>query len=382
MRNTVGTIGSAHIEIPVEVYSCYAVGANTQGQLTGTDDQRQTGVFQGMTGLPVGVSAVECYAGGSISMILGSDGVLYGTGSNNFGQLTGTIVSYKTTLTPILGLPNGVSVVKAACSSLNTFVIGSDGIVYGAGYNDKGQLTGSGNRNVLTPLTGLPNGVIPIDVVCDDYHVLVLGDNGIVYGTGDNTYKQLTGTGNKNTLTALTGLPGGVTAVYISTSEYATVIVGSDGKVYGIGNNNANQLTGTGNRTVLTLLTGLPNGVNAVSCSCDSFSTIVQGSDGIVYGTGYNSRSQITGTDTLHNKTTLTPLTGLPNEVTAISSRMGFGFSVVYGSDNILYGCGLYNYHPLTGTANVDKNTLTPFACDFIFTKYAVGSNHVIVIKP
>ena len=41
-----------------------------------------------------------------------------------------------------------------------------------------------------------------------DLHSLVVGDDGVVYGTGLNAYGQLTGTGNKKTtLAALTGPP-------------------------------------------------------------------------------------------------------------------------------------------------------------------------------
>ncbi len=60
---------------------------------------------------------------------------------------------------------------------------------------------------------GLPDGVRAVSVAAGYVHSLVVGDDGLAYGTGWNFYGQLTGTGGRRTLTVLTGLPVGVRAV-------------------------------------------------------------------------------------------------------------------------------------------------------------------------
>ncbi|GAB3259965.1 hypothetical protein [Nocardioides dilutus] len=95
---------------------------------------------------------------------------------------------------------------------MHSLVVGDDGVVYGTGSSDYGQLTGTGNRATLTALTGLPAGVRGVTAAASWYHSLVVGDDGVVYGTGRNNYGELTGTGNRTTLTALTGLSADTTA--------------------------------------------------------------------------------------------------------------------------------------------------------------------------
>ena len=78
-----------------------------------------------------------------------------------------------------------------------TMVLDSVGRVYGCGFNEHGQL-GTGNyddKTRLVPMLGLPVGVTATQIVISDYHTVVLGSNGTVYGCGFNERGQL-GTGN------------------------------------------------------------------------------------------------------------------------------------------------------------------------------------------
>lgn len=71
-------------------------------------------------------------------------------------------------------------------------------MAYGVGANETGELTGSGaHRSELRPLVGLPTGVRATDVVAqtNDHEgfSIVLGSDGVAYGTGFNLDGQLTG---------------------------------------------------------------------------------------------------------------------------------------------------------------------------------------------
>ena len=350
----------------------YGTGRNDYGQLTDVELSPIDGsaltiktTLTAFTGLPGGVTAVKVYAMTNCIWVLGSDGVVYGSGSNASGKLTGS--GNRSTLTAFTGLPGGVTAVSIHPStSDNTIVLGSNSLLYGTGSNSSGQLTGSGNKSTLTAFTGLPGGVTVASVVCGSACTLVIGSDGKLYGTGNNSYSQLSSTGGKTTLTAFTGLPGGVTVSKVITSNYTVIVLGSDGLVYGCGRNNYGQLTGasTSDKTTLTLFTGLPGGVTAVSIYAQPSTTVVLGSDGVVYGTGLNTNSILTGSG---NKTTLTAFTGLPGGVTAskvymysLSSGGLSRYSIaILGSDGKLYGTGENPYGLLTGTAGVTKTTLT-----------------------
>ena len=64
--------------------------------------------------------------------------MVYGTGTNYFGQLTGPEDS-KSALTPLVGLPPGVLVTAVAAGFGTCLVLGDDGLVYGAGSNSPGS---------------------------------------------------------------------------------------------------------------------------------------------------------------------------------------------------------------------------------------------------
>ncbi|HQR27690.1 MAG TPA: hypothetical protein PLP61_11680 [Nocardioides sp.] len=290
----------------------YGTGDNFFGQITGPRTSKST--LTPLTGLPLGVNATEVAASEYFSLVLGDDGVAYGAGSNGTSALTGTL-DPKRTLRPMSGLPAGVSAVAVAAGGYHSLVLGDDGIAYGTGDGSQGELTGTTSRNTLTPLTGLPEGVSATAIGAGagggGGYSLVLGDDGVAYGTGANNNGQLTGEDEspRTTLTPLAGLPAGVRAVGVDSGVMGefSLVVGDDGVVYGTGSNGDGQLTGApGQRNELTPLTGLAPGVLATAVACGNAHTLVLGDDGLVYGTGNNESGQLTGTAT--PITTLTPL--------------------------------------------------------------------------
>jgi alpha-tubulin suppressor-like RCC1 family protein len=328
----------------------YGLGANTNGQLALETNANGIALTE-MTGLPAGATAVGVAAGGYLSLVLGSDGVVYATGNDQVtGGLTDGVVR---TLTALGGLPTGVTATDVAAGNYHAVVLGSDGKAYGIGDNAKGQLTGvTTTPTTLTVMSGLPDGVSAVDVAAGYYETYVVGSDGVAYGTGRNQNGELTGSGQKDTLTAMTGLPEGVTAVRVEGGDAHSLVIGSDGQVYGTGYNAHGQLTGTGSKSALTKLTGLPEGVTATDIAAGFQHSVVLGSDGVMYGAGFNDHGQVTGSgDVL----TLTPLTGLPVGVTATDISVGDNFSLARGSDDVFYGAGDNRWGQLT--AGVDDQT-------------------------
>ncbi len=334
----------------------YGAGSNDLAQLTGTQ-RRKLGLIL-LSGLPAGVRATAVSGGMGNSLVVGDDGQAYGAGLNQTGQLTGT-QDWWHRLHPLQGLPTGVRAVAVASASYHNLVLGDDGVAYGTGDNWSGQLTGGPANHVRTliPLTGLPAGVTGEAIAGGNAFSLVLGDDGVAYGAGNNAVGQLTGSEPYvRTLTPLAGLPAGVEATAIAASGTQSVVLGSDGVAYGAGHNQVGQLTGTDDpRLALGPLTGLPDGVRAVAIAAGRRHTLVLGDDGLVYGTGSNSDGQLTHRREF--RLTLTPLERLWTGAAPVAIAAGHRHSLVLGSDGRVYGAGANGLGQITGDISGGMNS-------------------------
>jgi hypothetical protein len=184
--------------------------------------------------------------------------------------------------------------------------------------------------------------------------------DGTVYGTGSNRNGQL-GTGNDTSVTTLTSMvmPVGKTAKSISTGNYFSLVLMTDGTVYGTGSN-ANGQLGTGNDTDVNSLTPMliPSGKTAKSISAGYSYSILLMTDGTVYGTGLNANGELgTGNDTDVNS--LTPML-IPSRKTPKSISARYFYSILLMTDGTVYGTGSNEIGQLGTGNNTDVNSLTP----------------------
>ena len=145
--------------------------------------------------------------------------------------------------------------VKVASDQYSIVVLTSNGQVWGAGYGKYGQL-GDGANWTYQPFPvqfKLPNGVTAIDVWNTAYsptgglydNTFVIGSDGKVYGTGSNGLGQLGNGTTTSTLTpvAMNVIDGSTIKALQVGSGYGTTIVLTDNhKVYTVGNNSNGQL--------------------------------------------------------------------------------------------------------------------------------------------
>jgi alpha-tubulin suppressor-like RCC1 family protein len=149
----------------------YSFGLNNRGQLgSGTAGTHQPSPVKFI--LPVGVTAKDVYvtAGNAIgttprnnTFVVGSDGKVYGAGSNEFGQLgNGTTVNSSTPVA--MNVINGVNVrAKEVITGWGTtVVITEDRKVYTVGNNENGQLGDGTTNNSSTPKANRYTNVLPV----------------------------------------------------------------------------------------------------------------------------------------------------------------------------------------------------------------------------
>jgi alpha-tubulin suppressor-like RCC1 family protein len=247
------------------------------------------------------------------TILLDSDGIVYSFGFNFYGQLGISTNSgnYNANPTPKqIAIPNNKKIMQISAGGFHTILLDTDGIVYGFGNNKYGQLgntTNNGNDNANHTLTqiAIPNNKKIINIYAGGYQTILLDTDGIVYGFGWNKYGQLgntTNNGNDNANPTLTqiAIPNNKKIIQISTS-FHTIFLDTDGIVYGCGWNKYGQLgntTNNGNDNAKPVLTqiAIPNSKKITKISAGGKHTILLDSDGIVYGFGWNAYGQLGNT--------------------------------------------------------------------------------------
>jgi len=345
--------GTYHIIVLMTNGLIFGTGRNTDGQLGLNNQTQQTTLTRmvdpsnGAVGTYYGKTPKYITCGSSHTIVLMTNGLLYGTGYNGYGQLgINNTTNIKTTLTQMVDPSNGAvgtyygkTPKYIAGGYYHTIVLMTDGTLYGTGLNDNGQLGLNIidlSRNILTPMVDPSNGTVgtyygktPKYIACGYGNTIVLMTDGTVYGTGLNTSGQL-GLNNLDfsrfILTPMVdpsngtvGTYYGKTPKYIACGQYHTIVLMTDGTVYGTGDNSFGQLgldtDPDSYKMVLTPMVdpsggavGTYYGKTPLSIACGQYHTIVLMTDGTVYGTGLNTSGQLGLNNTTTPITTLTPM--------------------------------------------------------------------------
>jgi alpha-tubulin suppressor-like RCC1 family protein len=178
-------------------------GLNLEGELgDGTTADRS-----GYGDIKVGNNVVQVAAGYFHALAVRSDGTVWAWGDNADGQLGDGTRTNRSTPAQVTGL-TGVFT-QVAAGTEYTVILGTDGSVWGMGYNGLGQL------NIplqTTPVTRPVNGIAAssgITQISAGYtHMLALKSNGTVLAWGSNQAGQL-GNGTRDPVTGpvqVTGL--------------------------------------------------------------------------------------------------------------------------------------------------------------------------------
>jgi alpha-tubulin suppressor-like RCC1 family protein len=124
-----------------------------------------------------------------------TDGSLYGTGSNYYGELGLGNYDDVYSLT-LIQIPDSKTPKYIDCGIANTVVFMTDGSLYGTGSNTTGELglgyNSNANNNVkrLT-IIPIPNSKIINYIVCGEFSIFALMTDGSLYVTGFNREGQL-----------------------------------------------------------------------------------------------------------------------------------------------------------------------------------------------
>ncbi|MDR2152814.1 MAG: hypothetical protein LBO72_08335 [Helicobacteraceae bacterium] len=337
----------------------YATGNNEFGQL-GTGDKDNRDVFTEVESLS---AIVAVAAGDAHSLALDSGGHVYAAGRNGYGQLGLGDETNRETFALVDSLRDK-NITAIAAGDDDSFAIDSDGNVYAAGYNGYGQL-GTGdkdNRYAFALVSSLSDK--NVTAIASGYaHVVALNKVGAIYAAGRNGFGQL-GLGDKadrRSFTLVDSLEG-KKIVAIASGDAHSLALDSDGKVYATGSNNKSQL-GLGDiddRKTFALVSSL-NDANITEIAAGAFHSFALDTGGKIYAAGANDFGQLGFGDSGYYAARKTfAFVYLLKDKKIARVAAGDHHSLALDSDNKIYAAGANNYGRLGLGDNDNRKTFTP----------------------
>ncbi|MCL2371495.1 IPT/TIG domain-containing protein [Candidatus Saccharibacteria bacterium] len=252
------TGGNGHTLAVDDEGSVFGWGFNNAGQLglgAGAAVTNTTPVSISVFGALPGREIVQVAAGGSHSLALDSDGNVFAWGWNAAGQLGAGNIGNNSNL-PIAAVNSGVmagsDIVMIATGTTHSIALGSDGNIFGWGSNDAGQLGNNSLSSSDVPVAvsaTWAQGRVPRMIAAAVNRSFTMMNDGSLYAWGNNAVGQF-GNGSSTdslvpTPTTMTGAFAGRQVRQVVIGNFHTIAIDSQGSVYSWGANWSGQL-GTG----------------------------------------------------------------------------------------------------------------------------------------
>lgn len=344
-----------------------STGYNGYGQLgDGTTTNRSS--FVTVSGL-AGVTYID--AGINYSMFQVNDSTFYSCGENAYGQLgDGTTTQRNTVVERFHYCRDYRSVIKftrkLSITNGNSGLICQNNYINFFGTNAYGaQGFGNSNTNALAKIYSLKTA---LQVRTHNYNTFFLGSDSFVYGAGYNANGNL-GNGtivNSDTFVRLTALGK---ARQIAINEYSAAAITQNGELKTWGYNAFGQLgDGTTINKSSPISITLPDQVANVVFG--EFHLVILLKNGMVYTAGYNGYGQL-GDGTTTSRYTPVFIRSLGQDNIGIAA--GNNHTLVLKSDGTVRAFG-FNSHGQLGDGTT-TNRVTPVTCSSLSGIIAISAN-------
>ena len=272
--------------------------------------------------LCIEATVVEIYvfANDNTTWILTSNGELYGCGRNNYGQQGSGDYDNVYTFTK-----RAENVKKVICTDYATWYIDNNNDLYGCGISEYGQ-QGSGDTSDVKTFTKRAENVK--EVSCSNGTTWYVDNNNDLYGCGWNGKGQQ-GAGDDDNVLTFTKRAENVKKVICT--DYATWYIDNNNDLYGCGISEYGQ-QGSGDTSDVKTFTKRAENVKEVSCSNGTTWYVDNNND--LYGCGANG----CGNQGSGNKTDVLVFTKRAENVKEVSCSPETTWYI--DNNNDLYGCG------------------------------------------
>lgn len=302
--------------------------------------------------------------GGFHTLFIKPDGSLWGTGTNNYGQLGDGSTTAR--LSPVQ-IATAVASVSAAEPDYTVFVK-NDGTLWATGRNETGQLGDGTTTNRSAPVQ-VATGVAQASA--GGGHTLFIKQGGALWAAGWNTHGQL-GDGTTTDRPSPVQVTSGVATV--SARNQNTAFVKLDGTLWTMGNNSYGQLgngANTSPSTPVQVATGVATALGSVAMGYGH--TVFVKADGTLWGMGWGLNGQL-GEANLANKNTPVQI------ATGVTAVAAGGYHTLFlKTDKTLWAMGLNSDGQLGDGTLIDRAAPVQIATDV--TAVAAGVYHSLFKK-
>lgn len=346
-------------------------GLFSWGYMTGSSETASTvpaGV--NLVDFPDDVTIVALATGRQHALALGSNGILYSWGDNNFGQLgNGNFESSrKSVVVRSSGVMANKTIVAIACGNFHSLALSSDGQVFSWGQNTNGQLGNGYITNSNFPTLGDPSGILNSRTVkaigAGAYHSVVLTSDNLLVSWGNNFYGQLGNGANVNSplpvAVDMSGVLAGKTIAAFAVGGAHNLVLTTDGGLYTWGWNYWGSCGDTTydnrNLPVAVDMSGLLNGLKITAIQSSYVHSLVLTETGRVYGWGYNGAGELgIGPGTfIFNTPVATDTSGVLAGKTITSISSSNFHTLALDSDGKLYSWGEGQFGKLGNGSTAD----------------------------
>ena len=230
-----------------------------------------------------------------------------------------------------------IEIAMVKSKDYTTWVVTTDGKLFGCGYNASGQQGDGTTTNVTTFTQRLGNESIAT-VSCSDTTTWAVTTDGKLFGCGKNQYGGQ-GDGTTTDVTTFTQRLSGETIASVSCSSFTTWAVTTDGKLFGCGYNVRSQ-QGDGTTTDVTTFTQRLGTEIIKNVPINGNATWAVTTDGKLFGCGYNASGQQGNNSTSNVGSFTQRLSG--ETIASVSGDGSTTWAVT--TDGKLFGCGSNNY--------------------------------------
>ncbi|KAL9646677.1 hypothetical protein ABK040_001100 [Willaertia magna] len=234
--------GMTHFLIVTKDNEIYAYGRNYFGQLgTGNDDsiEHEITKVEAIEKLNIGnIKSLDCSY--SFSIILNDKNEMFGAGFNCFG-LNDRIRKVNIFTKIETDINEKIKIIT--CGYNYFFFVTQNNNIYGIGNNDLGQLGLNKNMNRLIKFTKINylKNINVKDIQCGYSHSILLDYNGIIYGTGNNQFGQL-GLGYNGNVYEFTKINLSFKVKKVVCNFLGVILINEFNELFGTGHNESGLL--------------------------------------------------------------------------------------------------------------------------------------------
>jgi alpha-tubulin suppressor-like RCC1 family protein len=318
-----------------------------------------------------------------------TDGTLWTWGSGTFGRLGTNDLTNRST--PVTTFAGGTNWKQVSSGNNHTAAIKTDGTLWTWGYGGFGRLGTNDTTNRFTPVTTFAGGTNWKQVSSGDRHTAAIKTDGTLWTWGRGNYGLLGTNDTINRFTPVTTFAGGTNWKQVSSGDFHTAAIKTDGTLWTWGYNSSFSPGALGTNDTIsrsTPVTTFAGGTNWKQVSSGGRHTAAIKTDGTLWTWGRGNTGELGRiVDALTPVTTFaggtnwadTPTTE-PEDLYTLSA--GGNHTAAIKTDGTLWTWGRGNYGELGTNNTISRSTpVTTFAGGTNWKQVSSGRDHTAAIK-